>query len=105
MKSGVVLALLITLTDTALAHHLDDYDARIRAEARLPAEWFTCKSSEDCALASVPCQSGLAVNTSYKEQAREALIDAFPICLGTSLNDTEATCEKRQCATRPIKEK
>jgi hypothetical protein len=103
MKRNLGLLFLIASLQPAVAHHLDDFDARIRAEASLPQEWFACKSSEDCALVSVPCQSDLAVNTAYRDEAREALINAFPFCLGASTSDTEASCSKRQCVTSPSK--
>jgi hypothetical protein len=103
MKRTLIFVFLAALTQTAAAHHLDDYDAQIRAEANLPGEWFTCKSTDDCALVSVPCRSDLAVNAAHRDVAREALIDAFPFCLGSSLNDTEAACERRACVTRPAK--
>jgi hypothetical protein len=104
MKQGLILLSLLASTQIAVAHHLDDYDARIRAEARLAPSWFACKTSKDCALVSVPCQSDLAVNAAWRDQAREALIDAFPFCLGSSISDTEATCEKRECVTSPAKQ-
>lgn len=94
----------LMMLQTATAHHLDEYDARIRAEAKLPAQWFTCKSSKDCALVSVPCQSDLAVNASHVDEAREALIKEYPFCLGTSLNDTQAACEEHQCVTKSTKD-
>ncbi len=103
MKRVVSFLSLLASTQIAFAHHLEDYDARIRAEAHLAPSWFTCKTSRDCALVSVPCQSDLAVNSAWRDQAREALIDAFPFCLGSSLSDTEATCKERQCVTSPAK--
>lgn len=101
----MLLASPIVLAQTAAANHLDEYDARIREEAKLPAMWFSCKSSSDCDLVSVPCQSDLAVNTSYSAEAREALIREYPFCLGTSLHDTKASCEERQCVTKDEKKK
>lgn len=104
MKRGLILLLLMASTQIASAHHLDGYDARIRAEANLAPSWFACKTTKDCALVSVPCQSDLAVNAAWRDDAREALIKAFPFCLGSSTSDTEATCEKRQCVTSPAKQ-
>lgn len=104
MKRGLVLLLLMASTQIAFAHHLDGYDARIRAEAHLAPSWFACKTTKDCVLVSVPCQSDLAVNAAWRDEAREALIDAFPFCLGSSTSDTEATCEKGQCVTSPAKQ-
>lgn len=98
-----LLAFWAAFAPIAFAHHLDDYDARIRGEAALPAEWFACKSARDCELVSVPCQSDLAVNASHVDQAREALIQRYPFCLGTSLHDTEALCKERRCATESSK--
>jgi hypothetical protein len=103
MKSTLSLVFLAALIKPAAAHHLEDYDARIRAEAHLPGEWFACKSADDCTLVSVPCRSDLAVSAAHREAARDALVDAIPFCLGSSLNDTEAACEKRQCVTLPAK--
>lgn len=105
MRVGWIGLLFIPLVilQVAEARHLDEYDVRIRAEARLPAQWFICKSSTDCELVSVPCQSGLAVNTSRAAEAREALIKEYPLCLGQSLNDTKAVCDERQCVTKSTK--
>jgi hypothetical protein len=96
-----LLAATIWITQPASAHHLDDYDSRIRKEANLPAAWFACRTSEDCALVSVPCQSGLAVNADHSAQAQEALNQKYFFCLGSSLEDTVASCHARQCATEP----
>lgn len=98
----LLLSLLLAVT-AASAHHLDDYDARIRADARLPAEWFICRVTKDCDLVPVPCRSGLAVNGQHVDEARRALVDAYPFCLGSALDDTEAVCEKGQCVTRAHK--
>jgi hypothetical protein len=100
MRTLFLLAPLAFFSATAHAHHLDDYDARIRAEAHLPAEWFACRVTKDCALVPVPCQSGLAINAQHVDEAREALVQAIPFCLGSSLDDTEAVCERSQCATK-----
>jgi hypothetical protein len=105
MKPILIVVSLLAFIGDAAAHHLDNYDARIRAEAQLFAEWFSCKSKNDCALVSVPCRSGLAVNSAHVDDAKEALIRTFPFCLGTSLDDTEAACERRQCVTKPKKDK
>lgn len=102
-RMGLSLAALLLAASTAGAHHLDDYDARVRAEARLPAAWFSCRTDKDCDLVSVPCRSDLAVNAQRVDAARAALIAADPFCLGSSLHDTEAACEKRQCVTRDHK--
>jgi hypothetical protein len=99
MRPLFLLGPLAFLCAPAHAHHLDDYDARVRAEAHLPAEWFACRVTKDCALVSVPCRSGLAINAQHVDEAREALIQAIPSCLGSSLDDTEAVCERNQCAT------
>lgn len=105
MRIGLILLVVTSLLglQTATAHHLDEYDARIRAEAKLPSKWFACKLASDCTLVHVPCQSGLAVNASHLDEAREALIRAYPFCLGQSLSDTEPVCEKRQCLTKSTK--
>jgi hypothetical protein len=92
--------LLALAPSVAAAHHLDDFDSRIRDEAKLPAAWFACRTTQDCGLVQVPCRSRLAVNKGHFEEARDALIDAFPFCLGSGLDDTEAVCEKGQCLTR-----
>jgi hypothetical protein len=105
MKFLLVVMSMLALTENVAAHHLDDYDARIRSQAKLPADWFSCKTKDDCTLVSVPCESGLAVNSSHVDEAREALITAIPFCLGQSYDDTEATCEHGQCATKTIKDK
>lgn len=97
------LAVFAAFIQPAAGHHLDDYDARIRAEANLPAAWFNCGKAEDCDLASVPCQSGLAVNASHKDEAQDALNHHFYFCLGSAVEDTQATCEKRHCVTEPKK--
>lgn len=99
------LAVPILLPQAAAAHHLDEFDERIRKEANLPAEWFTCKLAKDCDLVSVPCQSDLAVNIAHSAQAREALIQKFPFCLGSDQHDTEVACEKRQCVTKAKSQK
>lgn len=93
----------LLMLQTATAHHLDEYDSRIRSEAKLATGWFNCKSESDCALVSVPCQSDLAVNASHVTEVREALIKEYPFCLGTSQNDTKAVCEEHQCVTKPLK--
>jgi hypothetical protein len=82
------------------AHHLDEFDTRIRAEAKLPAGGFNCRREVDCAFVSVPCQSGFAVNAGHVDEAGEVFINRYPFCLGTSLSDTKATCEESQCVTK-----
>lgn len=91
------------LAQFSAAHHLDQYDPRIRREACLPSAWFKCKSKKDCDLVGVPCRPDLAVNANHKAEARDALIKAYPFCLGTSRHDTEASCEKHECVTEEIK--
>lgn len=105
MKTVFFLIGLLALTKDAVAHHLEHYDVHIRAEAKLPSEWFNCKKKDDCTLVSVPCRSSLAVNSTHVDEAREALITAFPFCLGQSIDDTEAVCEHSQCVTKPEKDK
>jgi hypothetical protein len=95
----VVLGGCALVAQSSAAHHQDQYDARIRREARLPSAWFKCKLKSDCDLVSVPCQLDLAVNANHKTEARDALIKAYPFCLGTSRHDTEASCEKHECVT------
>lgn len=102
---GFLLFLLLALVPSGVgAHHLDDFDRHIREEASLPAGWFACRAEQDCALVQVPCRSRLAVNGSHVDDAREALISAYPFCLGSDLEDTEAACEKGQCVTRGQKD-
>ncbi len=103
MKTLRILSLIAfaACAREAAAHHLDEYDARIRAEANLPADWFNCKKAEECELVSVPCQSGLAVSASHSEEAQELLNHHYYFCLGSSLDDTEAACEARRCVTEP----
>jgi hypothetical protein len=105
MRIGWILLRVapLMMLQTATAHHLDEYDSRIRAEVKLPAKWFNCKSASDCELVSVPCQSNLAVNASHAAEAREAIIKEYPFCLGASLSDTRAVCDEHQCVTKPIK--
>lgn len=103
--AGVLFLISMALPYSAPAHHLEDYDRRIRMEAKLPAAWFKCRTAKDCELVSVPCQSDLAVGGSYKSEAREALIQSYSFCLGSSLHDTEASCEKRECVTKATKPK
>ncbi len=105
MKKQLALLSILAaaLSQSAAAHHLDDYDARIRRDADLPAAWFKCQAAKDCELVSVPCQSDLAVAARYKTEAREALVKEYPFCLGSSLHDTEASCEKRECVTKGTK--
>ncbi|MGJ0509719.1 MAG: hypothetical protein ACR652_21865 [Methylocystis sp.] len=100
---AILLGLWPILAQSAAAHHLDEYDERIRREANLPSAWFQCKSEKDCDLVSVPCQSDLAVNANHKEEARDALIKQYPFCLGTSLHDTKASCQKHECVTEGTK--
>ncbi len=105
MKKAFALSLLVAacLPPTAQAHHLDSYDARIRTEANLPAAWFTCKKSDDCALVSAPCQSGLAVGAAHAEEAQDRLNHTYFFCLGSPMDDTAASCEARRCVTEPKK--
>jgi hypothetical protein len=105
MKLVQILSMIAfsAFAQQAAAHHLDDYDARIRGEATLPAGWFTCSKADDCDLVSVPCQSGLAVNAAHKEEAQELLNHHFYFCLGSSLDDTAAACKARHCVTEPKK--
>jgi hypothetical protein len=104
MKRCFLLAgVFAAFVHSAAAHHLDGFDARIRGEAHLPAEWFNCKSEKDCDLVSVPCQNDLVVNATHKDEAREALIRKYPFCLGMSLHDTKASCEKHECITEEAK--
>jgi hypothetical protein len=98
-----ILFIAISTPQMAGAHHLDEYDTRIHAEIKLPAEWFICRREADCALVSVPCQSGLAANAGHVDEAREVLTNRYPFCLGTSLSDTKAACEERQCVTKLTK--
>jgi hypothetical protein len=86
----------------AFAYHLDEYDARIRTEANLPTEWFSCRNTKDCDLVAVPCQSDLAIHSAHVEEARECLIDAYPFCLGW-MQDTKASCEVDQCMAKGVK--
>jgi hypothetical protein len=87
----------------AMAHHLDDYDARIRKEADLPASWFACKTDDSCVLVSVPCQSGLAVTADHGAEAQEVLNEKYFFCLGSAADDTVASCVAHRCATEPKK--
>jgi hypothetical protein len=105
MKKIWSLALIAAaaLADVAQAHHLDGYDARIRAEAHLPAAWFSCKTADDCDLAAVPCQSGLAVSKSHRDETQEILNHTYFFCLGSPMEDTVAACEARRCVTEPKK--
>lgn len=97
----ILVSALIFMSDAVSAHHLDAYDRKIRAEAHLPPAWFACKTVKDCDLVSVPCKSDIAVNGAHKDEAREALIDRYPFCLGESAHDSEASCEEGQCMTNP----
>ncbi|HEY8161458.1 MAG: hypothetical protein ACR650_05550 [Methylocystis sp.] len=100
MKRLLISSLIwVALANSAPAHHLDNYDERIRAEANLPAAWFNCKKNDDCELVSVPCQSGLAVSASYKKEAQDVLNHTYFFCLGSSAEDTTATCKARRCVT------
>lgn len=94
-------AALAAFTGAAAAHHLDDYDARIRAEAGLPADWFSCRTAGDCDLVNVPCQSGLAVSAAHSAEAQDVLNHHYFFCLGSSAGDTVAACEARRCVTEP----
>lgn len=100
-KSVLILTAALAVAQPALAHHLDDYESRMRAAANLPESWFACKSKDDCTLVAVPCQSDLAVASGHRDDARVALIRAFPFCLGSDLHDTAAACRKRRCVTEP----
>jgi hypothetical protein len=99
--SLAIFASLLALSSPAAAHHLDDYGPRIRQEAGLPAEWFSCRAQDDCALVSVPCQSGLAVSAAHSDEAQEALNHFYSFCLGSSVDDTVASCQARHCVTEP----
>lgn len=104
MKKAFTLSFLVAaFPPAAQAHHLDDFDARVRTEANLPASWFACKTSDDCALVSVPCQSGLAVSAAHAEEAQDRLNHAYFFCLGSPMDDTAASCEARRCVTEPKK--
>lgn len=104
MKKAFALSLLIAaFAPMAQAHHLEDYDARIRAEANLPVSWFACETNDDCALVSVPCQSGLSVSASHAEEAQDRLNHVYFFCLGSAVEDTAASCEARRCLTEPKK--
>lgn len=100
MKRFLVVVMLFAPV-TAFAHHLDAYDRKIRKAANLPLAWFACKTDKDCDLVSVPCKSDIAVNGAHKDEAREALIDRYPFCLGESIHDSEASCDEGQCMTNP----
>lgn len=104
MKQLLILSLMI-FSSPALAHHLDDYDAKIRKEANLPTKWFSCKTADDCVLVSVPCKSDMAVSKIYSEEAQESLIHRYPFCLGSDVHDTEAICDEAQCMTNPVTKK
>jgi len=91
MKPILIVVSLLAFIGDAAAHHLDNYDARIRAEAQLFAEWFSCKSKNDCALVSVPCRSGLAVNSAHVDDAKEALIRELSPIFGDGLKHQAAT--------------
>ncbi len=93
----------VLFTSSSSAHHLLEYDERIRGEAKLPAKWLACKTTKDCDLVSVPCQSDLAINAKFKNDARDVLVHNFWFCLGTSQHDSEAVCEDHQCVTKPTK--
>jgi hypothetical protein len=97
------LIFIVFVSTNAFAHHLDEYDERIRAEAQLPNDWFSCKTEKDCDLVSVPCQSDLAINAKHVTEAREALINHYWICLGSSQHDSQAMCDEHQCTTKSLK--
>lgn len=103
MRALLFLTLILAPL-SARAHHLDDYDAHIRKEANLPSGWFSCRTSKDCGLVPVPCRSGLAVNGQHLDEARAAVVSAYPLCLGSALDDTEAACDRGQCVTRTNKD-
>jgi hypothetical protein len=106
MKCKAVLVMLVYFMSVgaAFAHHLDEYDERIRQEAGLPPEWFSCRTIKDCDVVSVPCQSDLAINSAHVADGRERLIKTFPFCLGQSIHDdTEASCDDHQCVTKGVK--
>ncbi|MEK8095421.1 hypothetical protein WOC76_23460 [Methylocystis sp. IM3] len=105
MKMARATLALVALARPAFAHHLDDYDRRLRRDADLPAAWFTCGSAKECEMVSVPCQSDLAVAARHAAQARERLVETYPFCLGSSLHDTEAACEEHECVTKATKPK
>ena len=82
-------------------HKLQAYNALIRKEAGLPAEWFTCITGVDCALASVPCHWSIAVNVARKDEAQEVLNKKFSRCLGLAADiSAAASCEAGECVTR-----
>ena len=81
----------------------ESYDVMMRRKAKLPPEWFTCKTADDCGLARVPCNASLAVSKAYKDDA-EAAICQGPSCedqpCDASRIDTSlAVCDKGQCVT------
>jgi hypothetical protein len=95
--------LLVLSFQAAEAHHLDNYDSRIRDEAGLPTTWFSCNTTSDCALVTVPCHSDLAVNAEHLNQVEEEISKKYPFCLGSTLKDTAASCEAHQCVTRGVR--
>ncbi len=102
MVRATTIIFIFYATD-AFAHHLDAYDEKLRQEMNLPSSWFTCKTSENCELVYVPCQSDMAVNKNHSDELSKAIIKRYPFCFGTDVHDTEAICDHGQCMTMPKK--
>lgn len=96
-----IIFLIMVISSAAAAHRINAYDQKIRNAANLPPAWFVCKTVKDCDLVSVPCKSDIAVNALHKEETRQALIERYPLCLGESIHESEASCDGGQCVTNP----
>jgi hypothetical protein len=75
-----------------------EYDRNMRKNYKMPAEWFSCKTSDDCSLVKVPCSTSLAVSRAFREKAHKLIGDE--VACAASLPDTSSTiCKMGQCVT------
>jgi len=78
------------------------YDESMRKALNLPPEWFSCKRSDECALAHVSCSTSLAVGKPFKQQLQALTCkggDCADVCLASTPDTSAATCRAGQCAT------
>ncbi len=79
----------------------ESYDSITRKAAKLPDLWFICKTTNDCGLAHVPCNTSLAVNKTHKTKVETAICKGACIdtCAQSAPDTSSAICSIGQCIT------
>ena len=79
------------------------FDQVIRQNNNMPEIWFTCSTTDDCALVMVPCETSFAVNKSHWRDAQKRLCNGAEICADSCItrqpDTSSAVCQSGQCVT------